>query len=100
MTNPTQQIIKEAISKGFIPEKKELPILENEGRGTINEIREINKVIGRNKAIDSFQLEKIIELAYEKWIEEIRHLIIYQISDDKERKYFDELLNNLPNKEK
>lgn len=56
MTNPIQKIIKLSIEKGFVPERvKEDEIYEVSENGS-----------GFNEAIDSYNLEKIIELAYEK----------------------------------
>jgi len=82
MKNTTQQIIKEAKEKGFIPEKKELedflykelinyhgtacqPVLVN---GCVCELQNIQQRV-ISQAIDSFQLEKVIELAYEKLLQ-------------------------------
>jgi len=62
MKDTTQQIIKEAKEKGYIPEEKKdtefSTSVFNQGYG-----------FGFNNCIDSFQLEKIVELAYVKLLQ-------------------------------
>lgn len=112
------EIIKEAISKGYMPEKKE-PIknrnLYSPKDGSLtNMYAEDDIYKGYNQAIDSFQLEKLIELAYENIREKIEEyqgesLIIYDgvnhpYIDYKNNMYsvdgfLDEIIANLLNKE-
>jgi len=60
MKDTIQQIIKEATLKGYIPELKNHDCALNDGEYTCTCFE---------RAIDSFQLEKIIELAYEKLLQ-------------------------------
>lgn len=107
MTNPIQKIIEEAKAKGYVPEK-------NYPHTYSSENSEIYDAYSRgfNACLDSYNLEKIIELAYEKWIEEIREKL-KEIKVYSNRKEFEsklglfhsvedigQLLTNLsPNKE-
>lgn len=67
----TEKIIQEAKDRGYVPEKKENPKTkcvnaENQLFGSCFSCEKNN---GFNQAIDSYNLEKIVELAYErgKW---------------------------------
>lgn len=84
MPNPIQKIIALAIKNGYVPEKKKQGI-DNFGiENALNSFYD-NKLPSKveirayiynlkykieNQAIDSYNLEKVIELAYEKGIEE------------------------------
>lgn len=70
MPNPIQKIIALATKNGFVPEKIKTKLdLELSGDFSI-----LTEVMAFNQAIDSYNLEKIIELAYEEVVEEIENL--------------------------
>lgn len=86
--NNTQQIIKQAKELGYIPEKKisksQIPDYRDGSVSRACDERDIPKLVYiwqnqltdlYNKAIDSFNLEKIIELAYERVGEEINRKV-------------------------
>jgi len=72
MTNTTQQIIKEAKELGYIPEKKYAETqISSTDYGNMQNALLKQRVESYNQAIDSYQLEKIVEFAYEKGREDI-----------------------------
>lgn len=78
MTNQIQNLISLAIKKGYVPEKKDNFDVSMEMTNA--------KIDGYNQAIDSYNLEKIIELAYEK---------VGEILKEKEQEA-NEILKNSP----
>ncbi len=75
MKNKIQNLIKLAKEKGYVPKKKKIELIEDDLYASKDPKISLSGAYGFNQAIDSYNLEKIIELAYEEWKKDIVDMI-------------------------